>query len=339
MRMFVAEFVCGGGFSRRNLADVPGSLRREGAAMLRAIAEDLSELGEVVVPLDARIQLALPRNVTQVPISGSKPLWPQWVAAARDCDSAIIVAPEQGGTLAQAVSMLRAGGLDPTMSSGDFLRVASDKWETARTFAANRVPHPPTYILSTLGEADRTAANRWVVKPRDGCGTERISVYDCFDQAAAALTEGSILQSWSVGTPVSVGLIVVGGEMTLLPAVAQSIDSESCSYAGGQGPLSDDLQRRVTSLASCALAAMPPTAKGFVGLDLILGDQPSGDCVIEVNPRLTTSYVGLRHMVEGNLAARIIGQGNGPVRCSAEAESVRWSPDGQVWVNDTLVDE
>lgn len=339
MRMFAAEFVCGGGFGRRELTDVPPSLRSEGAAMLRAIAQDLSELGEVVVPLDSRIQMSLPRNVTQVPIDGTKPLWPQWVAAARNCDSAIIVAPEQGGTLAQAVSMLRAGGLEPIMSSGDFLRVASDKWETARTFTANRVPHPSTYICSTLGEADRTAAARWVVKPRDGCGTERISVYDCFDQASAALTEGAILQTWSAGTPVSVGLIVVGGEMTLLPAVAQSIDSGSCSYAGGQGPLSDDLQRRVTSLASCALAAMPPTAKGFVGLDLILADQPGDDCVIEVNPRLTTSYVGLRHMVEGNLAARIIGQGNGPVRCSAEASSVRWSPDGQVWVNDTLVDE
>ncbi|WP_162275865.1 ATP-grasp domain-containing protein [Roseimaritima ulvae] len=339
MRMFAAEFVCGGGFSRRDLSDVPTPLRREGVAMLRALAEDLSELGEVVVPLDSRIQVKLPRNVIPVPINGSQPLWPQWVAAARDCESAIIVAPEQGGTLAQAVSMLRAGGLEPTMSSGDFLRVASDKWETARTFAVNRVPHPPTYVCSTLGEADRSAATRWVVKPRDGCGTERISVFDCFDKAAAALTEGAILQGWSPGTPVSVGLIVVGGQMTLLPAVAQAIDSDSCSYAGGQGPLSDDLQRRVTSLASCALAAMPPTAKGFVGLDLILADQPSGDCVIEVNPRLTTSYVGLRHMVEGNLAARIIGHGNGPLRCSAEVSSVRWAPDGQVWVNDSLVDE
>ena len=339
MQLFAAEFVCGGGFARRPLESIPQSLRAEGAAMLRALAHDLSDLGEVVVPVDPRIEVDLPRCVTRVPIHSSKALWPQWIRAARDCQSAIVVAPEQEGTLAQAVAMLRAGGLEPTMSSGDFLRVASDKWETARVFVAKHVPHPATFISSTWNRADAPSAQRWVVKPRDGCGTERISVFDCIDKAAAALGEGAILQAWAPGMPVSVGLIVAGSEVTVLPAVSQSITGDSCSYAGGQGPLTEDLQRRVTSLASRVLDAMPPTAKGFVGLDLILGDEPSDDCVIEVNPRLTTSYVGLRHMVEGNLAARIIGQGNGPIRCSAPPASVRWVPDGRVWVDDDLVDD
>ena len=337
--MFAAEFVCGGGFARHALDTVPHSLREEGAAMLRALTCDLAELGDVVVPIDPRIDVNLPRNVQRVPINLAKPLWAQWIKAARQCETAIIVAPEQSGTLAQAVSMLRAGGIEPTMSSGDFLRVASDKWETARAFAVNRVPHPTTFILSTMADADRLSSPRWVVKPRDGCGTESIEVFDCFDSAAAALTENSILQSWSPGTPVSVGVIVARGEMTVLPVVSQTIESASCTYAGGEGPLSAELQRRATSLASCALAAMPPTAKGYVGLDLILAAQPSDDCVIEVNPRLTTSYVGLRHMIEGNLAARIIGQGNGPIRCCAEQATVRWSPDGRVWVHDRLLDE
>lgn len=339
MRVFAAEFVCGGGFCQRDLTEVPKALRREGGAMLRALAQDLTELGDVVVPLDARLNVRLPRSVRRAMIDSSQPLWPQWIEAARDCDAAIVVAPEQNGTLAQAVSMLRAGGVDPLMSSGDFLRVASDKWETARRFATQRVPHPATFIADTIRDADPAAARRWIVKPRDGCGTERITVYDSFSSAAAALDPGGILQTWSPGLPVSVGLIVAGGQMTVLPAVAQSIDSRSCSYAGGEGPLPADLQRRVTSLASCALAAMPPTAKGFVGLDLILGDKPAEDCVIEINPRLTTSYVGLRHMVEDNLAARILGHGEGPVRCATEATSVRWAIDGQVWVNDRLVDE
>ncbi len=61
--------------------------------------------------------------------------------------------------------------------------------------------------------------------------------------------------------------------------------------------------------------SMPPTVRGFVGLDLLLGDCVSEDCVIEINPRLTTSYVGLRRMIHGNLAARLFDLETGPVSC------------------------
>jgi predicted ATP-grasp superfamily ATP-dependent carboligase len=56
-----------------------------------------------------------------------------------------------------------------------------------------------------------------------------------------------------------------------------------------------------------ALAALPP-ANGYVGIDLILGDATDGsqDVVIEINPRLTTSYVALRQHYRTNLAAAML---------------------------------
>ena len=41
-----------------------------------------------------------------------------------------------------------------------------------------------------------------------------------------------------------------------------------------------------------------------MGVDLVLGREPDGseDFVIEINPRLTTSYVGLRAAARSNLA-------------------------------------
>ncbi|MCA1852170.1 MAG: ATP-grasp domain-containing protein, partial [Beggiatoa sp.] len=44
---------------------------------------------------------------------------------------------------------------------------------------------------------------------------------------------------------------------------------------------------------------------GYVGVDLIL--TPSGPIVVEVNPRLTTAYVGLVEALEINIAAAILG--------------------------------
>jgi predicted ATP-grasp superfamily ATP-dependent carboligase len=68
-------------------------------------------------------------------------------------------------------------------------------------------------------------------------------------------------------------------------------------YRGGTLPLSSAWQTRAERLAIAALAALPP-AVGYVGFDVILGsaDDGSEDVVVEVNPRLTTSYVGLRQL-------------------------------------------
>ena len=56
-----------------------------------------------------------------------------------------------------------------------------------------------------------------------------------------------------------------------------------------------------------AIECLPPL-RGYIGFDLVLGDgDGSGrDVVIEVNPRLTTSYVGLREVSRPNLAGAII---------------------------------
>ena len=70
---------------------------------------------------------------------------------------------------------------------------------------------------------------------------------------------------------------------------------------------SSDLANRASQLAERALDALPP-ALGYVGVDLILGKARDGsqDNVIEVNPRMTTSYVGLREATPDNLAKAML---------------------------------
>ena len=43
-----------------------------------------------------------------------------------------------------------------------------------------------------------------------------------------------------------------------------------------------------------------------MGVDLILGNHAEEDCVIEINPRLTTSYLLLRQAAQENLAESIV---------------------------------
>ncbi|MCG8652689.1 MAG: ATP-grasp domain-containing protein, partial [Pirellulales bacterium] len=293
MRIFVGEYVCGGGLQPQEKEQVPEDLRTEGAAMLRAITTDLNEVADVVVPLDQQLNLSVDAGEV-VEIHADQPLWAQWIEAARNCDAALIVVPESDGTLAKGVAMLRAAGIDVIAGSGDFLRVASDKLLTAKTLLAAGVAHPLYFALSDQRfENDLRPHGRFVVKPRDGCGTHKIQKFDSFEAACQELNEEQLLQAWMPGQSVSVAVVTSGTHQTFLPAVSQSLVESNCQYAGGCGPLDDESQRRATSLASRAIAAMPPTARGFVGLDLLLAERPSEDCVIEINPRLTTSYVGL----------------------------------------------
>ena len=338
MRIFVGEFVCGGGFARQSLDEIPVGLRQEGSAMLKAIVTDLSQIADVVTCVDPQFKLELDDRVQAVKLDPDQALLGQWIAAARDCNAALIVAPENEGVLAKAVGMLRSAGIDVIAGSGDFLRIASDKLQTAKALRAKGVAHPPYLATSdTRLEKELEGFDKYVLKPRDGCGTQAISIFDSLPRARAELTDAGLMQPWIEGQPISVALVVSGSNQTYLPAVHQNI-KEDCGYAGGCGPLNDDAQRRATSLANRAMSAMPK-ARGFVGIDMILGERPSEDVVVEINPRLTTSYVGLRKMISGNLAARLFDLEDGPVSCSHAVDSVRWTPDGQVWINDNLVDE
>ena len=89
---------------------------------------------------------------------------------------------------------------------------------------------------------------------------------------------------------------------------------------------------RAQRIGHQALSALPPT-NGYVGVDLILGDHPNGDgdYLIEVNPRLTTSYLGLRHIAETNLADAMlqIAQGEQP-HVSFSQRNVNFAADGVV---------
>ncbi|WP_168564127.1 ATP-grasp domain-containing protein [Crateriforma spongiae] len=336
MRVFVAEFICGGGFLHTSVDGIPESLRREGAAMLSALVEDTTGVADVVTPVDTRLNPSLVDvdhlSIRPVDPAGG-PIWAQWIESATGCDHAIIVAPESNGHLAQGIAMLRAAGIDCVAGSGDFLRVASDKILTAKTLHTAGVKHP---LFMAEGERRHrrslSKCDRFILKPRDGCGTQMIAKFDDLDTAISQMTPQDILQEFRPGRPVSIALIADDAGLKFLPAAAQFFDVETCIYSGGRGPLCDDDQRRAMALASRAIEAMPPRARGYIGIDLILGDRPGDDCVIEINPRLTTSYVGLRRMTSCNLAAQILGIETQAICCDVGVDDVSWTSEGDIAV-------
>jgi predicted ATP-grasp superfamily ATP-dependent carboligase len=73
-------------------------------------------------------------------------------------------------------------------------------------------------------------------------------------------------------------------------------------YQGSHIPFHHKAEDQAVELA-CSAAKLISGLRGYVGVDLVLtNDSPQ---LIEINPRLTTSYIGLRQVAQQNLAQLI----------------------------------
>jgi predicted ATP-grasp superfamily ATP-dependent carboligase len=71
------------------------------------------------------------------------------------------------------------------------------------------------------------------------------------------------------------------------------------SYRGGRTPLDHPLAERAIEAAVRTCQALRGL-RGYVGVDMVLTESEA--FVIEVNPRLTTAYVGVRAALGGNIS-------------------------------------
>jgi predicted ATP-grasp superfamily ATP-dependent carboligase len=306
MRILVHEFVTGGGFAGRA---VPVSLAREGAAIRTALIADLAAWGrhEIVTTTDSRFPLAAPAGVEVVPIlPGREALSDTLIGSA---DAVWLVAPETGRCLERLTARVERKRTMVLGSSAAAIHRASDKGRLPHRLARCGLRHPVTRVLGP--RADPAAQAREigypvVVKPM--CGAGCIGVCLARDarelsRAVHAARRGSrtgplLLQRYVPGVAASASLLCDGRRAVALSVNAQSVRTgRTVSYHGGRTPLDHPLAKEAMNAALRACEALPGL-RGYVGVDLVLAE--SEIVVIEVNPRLTTSYLGVRSAFRGS---------------------------------------
>jgi predicted ATP-grasp superfamily ATP-dependent carboligase len=244
-------------------------------------------------------------------------------------DWTLVIAPETDGVLSERCRWVgEAGGrlLGPTLEA---IRLTGDKRALAEHLATRGVPTLPTLPLDSAAITFPA-----VCKPRDGAGSQATSlVRDRADLRRATAAEPGvefIMQPYFPGLPASVAFLLGPRQRLALPAAAQLLsDDGRFHYRGGRLPLSPDLAERATRVARQAVDAVPGLL-GYVGVDVVLGD--GADAVIEINPRLTTSYVGLRALARTNLAAALLAVAGGETVAPLAWRdgAVAWTADGAV---------
>lgn len=334
MRIFVYEYTC----AAPGWKKLPMSLRAEGRAMLTAVLEDFARVPEVTTCtlLASDFPKALGREQRR---SGRKEKI-GFLALARAADYTLVIAPEGDDILAERVRWIReAGG----RSLGCTLRgveLAADKLALAERWKSAGVPTPPTVPWSHPEEASGLPFPR-VCKPRWGAGSQDlVLVHDANQEQTLRQQNWSaemVLQPFIFGQPASVALLIGPKKCwPLVPTLQRLSNDGRFIYQGGSLPLPYHDARRAVALAERAVACVPGL-RGYVGVDLILGTADDGreDHVIEINPRLTTSYIGLRQLAESNLAEAMLKviQGEEPT-IAWRTGQVHFSVDGSTSYDD-----
>lgn len=222
---------------------------------------------------------------------------------APECDVGLVIAPDHllfpfNSVLEQLTHNVGCGSMNAA--------VCADKVQCSRILARNGIPVP---------RAD--PPGKKVVKPVRGCGSAGVRLTD--DPPG----KGEFAQEYIEGEHLSVSLVgsrVVGdacsfytGKPPLLLAVnRQNIsvgDDGAFHYKGGETPISHAKQAEIVETAIKTVQVLG--CQGYVGIDMVVADQ----CyVVDVNPRITTSIVGIVACMQEEIADILVAasHGNGP---------------------------
>lgn len=303
MRVFVFEYMTGGGCAGESIV---ASLLAEGDMMLGAAVRDLLGIDgvEVLVCRDRRLApLALPIRVEWVD-SDWEAAWARCLLAA---DAVLPIAPETDGILEHLCRAVQSSGRTLLNSNADAVALTASKQATLERLAAAGVPVVPSWRVECLPPLGN---HTLVVKPDVGVGCQGTRVLIGERALTEFIAEHRAQGEWLVqpyveGRAASLSLLVGADCVCVLGCnlqrVAQVDDGFlllGCVVNGLSGSAAE-----LFPLAQRLCRAIPGLA-GYVGVDLVM--TASGPVVLEVNPRLTTSYVGLSRSIGRNVAALML---------------------------------
>lgn len=332
-RIFIFEWVSGGGF---NSITIPSSLFCEGFGMLRSLILDFKKLGfEVVTQIDIRIKNLIPFiEIDQVNIIDSKDdVYKEFKKMIRSSKYCFIIAPESSNILYNLTKVAKKYCQEILSIDLKGISLASSKLKTNTYFTSYDLKTPKTWLIPKknnaldegfIVEKFRALHSPIVIKPLEGVGAESIFYLqtrkDIFDFFQGSINEIDtnrkyILQKFIPGEDLSVSIIgqskdkdILTPDFSLLSINSQKIilkDKEKGSeYFGGETPIKN-YNKRLFSIEKLISPIDLSDFVGYYGIDFIR-TRKNEIYFLEINPRLTTSYIGIRNILSINPAQLIV---------------------------------
>lgn len=326
MRIFVSEYLTSGACPGISL---DSSLMREGRLMAEALLADLESLGDVQTLTTRDTRFAIDTsNTGRLTFRAATPDEERELFDALTCeaDAVLNIAPETGNLLEDRVR--RAAEIsDPARILNcrcDAIADCADKLTLPRrldSLAMSVVPAAPIDFTEIQHSPFEFPV---AVKPRFGAGCEETYCIESdktwtrllasiLDRPPDVELHNWIVQPFVRGVSLSsVALFRSDGSLKeVLPLGRQNIHrtKSQLSYRGGTIPWvcpdnSKATEQNETFFAQ--LAGVLPGLRGYVGIDWIWDETTQQLHLVEINPRLTTSYLGYRELYGTQIAAALL---------------------------------
>lgn len=318
MKILLLEYITAGGL---NDAPLPTSLLREGTLMRDALLNDFSQLNDVEIITTYDTRVSLPAVVQQAIVLDykSNPM-PVWQSLLQSCDAALVVAPETAGVLTELTQLIEASSARNLGCDSKAVELASSKHASYQALKNANILTISTYIANEVIKFDfslsESSQHGYIVKPNDGAGCEDTLHFADIEALQVWLDlnpekqAGYIVQPYQTGTPASISMVCKDGKAWVLGCNQQKIamttiavNQQSIHYNGSVVNGLSLLHRATFEKLADSIAHALPGLNGYIGVDVIVDGEAI--YVVEINPRITTSYIGLRESLGCNPAQLI----------------------------------
>lgn len=285
MKVLIFEYVTGGGFLNET---IPESLACEGQMMVDALLSNFEKLPNVEIVL----------------FQAKENVFSEFQNALENVQAAWIIAPEFDEILEGLCLQVEKANKILLTSPAKAVAKTANKLTTFEILTAAQIPTIKTEIFNFEQNYDQT--REWIIKPFDGAGAENTFLLQTpKDWSALPYFEKTFLiQPHISGEKLSLSCLFQDGVAQLLSVNLQQFEIENRTFKLKNIEVNftqDDgrYQQLVTKIAQAF-----PDLFGYVGIDLIENET---ECfVLEINPRLTTSFVQIEEKLRINVAEWVL---------------------------------
>jgi len=302
MNILIFEYITGGGLAGEAL---PASLVKEGELMLKAAAYDFQDIADVQLSVmcDSRLQGNL--NFENEHIVSSEHGYEEVLdVLASKIDALLIIAPESNNVLTNLCKKYTNQDFMLLNSTPESIALTTNKLKTYEYLQNFNIAQIPT---STVAGHKPYGSGELIIKPIDGAGCEKVQLHPGPTKIADFLSmdemSNYIAQPYVLGQSASLSLMCWEGKCLLLSANLQIIERAGDSLEL-KGCVINALDRDSYVAFTKRVVSHIPGLRGYIGIDILITDNEI--LLVEINPRLTTSYAGLNSALGINPAAYML---------------------------------
>ena len=219
----------------------------------------------------------------------------------RRYDYIIPIMPESELILYDYSKYLESFKINTVLSDSRTIRICSDKYEFYNFISSTNIKTIKTYLKYTKSPN----GNEYIIKDRYGTGCSHIRITKSSKELKKIKTN-QIIQEYISGEDYSASVFFTNDNFYLLTINQQFIkvnNKNQIFLSGIMVNIKHELYIVIISLIS-KIKSILPGLQGFVGIDFLISKKEI--FIVEINPRLTTSFVGVYETLGVNIIDLII---------------------------------